>query len=194
MKFCIKSKTKEKCFDITKTILSIVLAAAFGAAISHRYKVLEDESQIYTESRKAATSTYYEIIDLIGKRHYYALRAAIGFQFNCEQTDRWTDYDKALKNWNERRYSTLALINRYFGADTENKVYVLIRKFGHIHQKLLETKNLYFANKPIPDLNPLLDEIYKLDDDISDFSNDLQIQLRDGKVDVYSPKPPLKKP
>ena len=40
----------------------------------------------------------------------------------------------------------------------------------------------------------LLDHIYKLDGEISEFSDSLQAQLKSGRVDVYSPQPPLNKP
>jgi hypothetical protein len=40
----------------------------------------------------------------------------------------------------------------------------------------------------------LLDRLYNLDDEISQFSDSLQAQLKNGQVDIYSPQPPLKKP
>jgi len=190
----MKIKTKEKLFDISKTIFCIALAGILGAAISHHYKVLEEKNQIYTESRKAATKTYYEIIDLIGERHYFALRAAIGYQYKVDPHERWELYDATVANWNKRRYSTLALINRYFGERAEQQVYTLIKSFSSIHQQLIKVKNLCNENKPIPDLTSLLNEIYKLDDDISIFSKHLQIQLKEGRVDIYIPSPPLEKP
>jgi hypothetical protein len=40
----------------------------------------------------------------------------------------------------------------------------------------------------------LLDHLYNLDDEISQFSDSLQEQLKKGQVDIYLPRPPLKKP
>jgi len=50
------------------------------------------------------------------------------------------------------------------------------------------------VGNPIRDLSSLLNEIYKLDAEISDFSGRLQEQLKNGKADICSPEPPLKKP
>src|SRR6266700_1792315 len=78
-----------KAFDLSKSILTVVLASVAAAWISHHYKVEEENSAVYAESRKAATNTYYDIIDTIGKRHYYALRAAIGFQWHDDEMAHW---------------------------------------------------------------------------------------------------------
>jgi len=50
------------------------------------------------------------------------------------------------------------------------------------------------VGKSAPALSSLLNEIYKLDAEISDFSGELQEQLKNGKVDICSQPPPLKKP
>lgn len=181
-------------FDLAKTAFGILLASIAAAAISHHYKTLETNNALLSEARNSATQTYYDLIDTIGKRHFYAMRAAIGFQYQIEQADRWSQYDKMVINWNERRYSMFALTNRYFGQNAEQEMYVFVKKFGDIHDQLTKAKNLYAAGKPVPDLNSLLDEIYKFDDDISGFSAQLQQQLKTGQVDIYSPQPPLKKP
>jgi len=40
----------------------------------------------------------------------------------------------------------------------------------------------------------LLPYLYTLDNEIRDFSESLQEQLKRGQVYIYSPQPPLKKP
>ena len=40
----------------------------------------------------------------------------------------------------------------------------------------------------------LLPYLFNLDNDIRNFSESLQEQLKRGQVDIYSPQPPLKKP
>ena len=40
----------------------------------------------------------------------------------------------------------------------------------------------------------LLNYLYDLDNEIRNFSESLQEQLKHGQVDIYSPQPPLKKP
>ena len=110
-----------KAFDLTKSILTVVLASIAAAWISHHYKVQEENAAVYTESRKAATNTYYDIIDTMGKRHYYALRSAIGFQYHDDEMVHWQQYENMQMYWNEHRYSILALTKRYFGAATEER-------------------------------------------------------------------------
>ena len=56
-----------KAFDLTKSIVTVVLASVAAAWISHHYKVEEENAAVYAESRKAATNTYYDIIDTIGQ-------------------------------------------------------------------------------------------------------------------------------
>ena len=82
-----------KAFDLTKSIVTVVLASVAAAWISHHYKVEEENAAVYAESRKAATNTYYDIIDTIGKRHYYALRAAVGFQWHDDEMVHWQQYE-----------------------------------------------------------------------------------------------------
>ena len=89
-----------KAFDLTKSIVTVVLASVAAAWISHHYKVEEENAAVYAESRKAATNTYYDIIDTIGKRHYYALRAAVGFQWHDDEMVHWQQYE------NMRAYGT----------------------------------------------------------------------------------------
>ena len=102
-----------KVFDLTKSILTVILASVAAAWISHHYKVQEEAATVYSESRKAATNTYYDVIDTIGKRHYYALRAALGFQYHDDEMVHWQQYQNMLAYWNEHRYSVLAT-KRYF--------------------------------------------------------------------------------
>lgn len=109
-----------KVFDLTKSLVTVILASVAAAWISHHYKVEENAAAVYAESRKAATNTYYDIIDTIGKRHYYALRAAIAFQYHDDEMVHWQQYQNMLAYWNERRYSILALTKRHFGERTEH--------------------------------------------------------------------------
>src|SRR5205823_10003949 len=71
-----------KAFDLTKSILTVVLASIAAAWISHHYKVQEENAAVYTESRKSATNTYYDKIDNMGKQIYFALLYALGFHYH----------------------------------------------------------------------------------------------------------------
>ena len=187
-----------RAFDLTKSILTVVLASIAAAWISHHYKVQEENAAVYTESRKAATNTYYDIIDTMGKRHYYALRAAIGFQYHDDEMVHWQQYENMQMYWNEHRYSVLALTKRYFGAATEEQFKGFIPKFDYVNDKLVAAKNAFRDKKPMPEdfskTDGLLDYLYNLDTEIRNFSESLQEQLKLGQVDIYSPQPPLKKP
>ena len=188
-----------KAFDLTKSILTVVLASVAAAWISHHYKVQEEKAAIYSESRKAATTTYYETIDTLGKRHYYALQAVYGFYWRQDEMGHWQQYDNMRSYWNERRYSTLALIKRYFGAAAEQQLQLLMPKFDHVDAKLIAAKNAFRDGNPMPKeefdrADGLLPYLFNLDNDIRSFSESLQEQLKHGEVDIYSPQPPLKKP
>ena len=115
-------QTKDgKLFGIIKSIFVVVISGAVAAWITHHYHMQEQNAAIYAEARKAATDTYYDIIDTVGKRHYYALRAAVGFQWYEDEMSRWQQYDNMVVYWNEHRYSMLALTKRYFGEATDGK-------------------------------------------------------------------------
>jgi hypothetical protein len=62
-----------KAFDLSKSILTVVLASVAAAWISHHYKVEEENAAVYAESRKAATNTYYDIPSVSGIITRYAL-------------------------------------------------------------------------------------------------------------------------
>ena len=187
-----------KLFGIFKSIGVVVITGAVAAWITHHYHMQEENATINAEARKTATNTYYDIIDTIGKRHYYALRATIGFQWHDDEMGRWQQYDNMVMYWNEHRYSMLALTKRYFGEATEKQLLGFIPEFNEIHRKLLAAKNAYRDKKPMPEdfsqKGGLLDYLYNLDDEISQFSESLQAQLKNGQVDIYSPQPPLRKP
>ena len=158
----------------------------------------EQSAAVSAEARKTATNTYYDIIETIGKRHYYALRAAIAFQWHEDEMGRWQQYDNMVVYWDEHRYRVLALTGRYFGKSTEDQLRRLIPEFDAINDKLLAAKNAFREKKPMPeDFNQkggLFDQLYKLDNEINRFSDSLQAQLKNGQVDIYSPQPPLEKP
>ena len=187
-----------KAFDLTKSIVTVVLASVAAAWISHHYKVEEENAAVYAESRKAATNTYYDIIDTIGKRHYYALRAAVGFQWHDDEMVHWQQYENMRAYWNEHRYSIMALTKRYFGAGTEQHFRDFIPKFDYVDDKLVAAKNAFRDKRPMPEdfskTDGLLKYLYDLDNEIRNFSESLQEQLKHGQVDIYSPQPPLKKP
>jgi len=187
-----------KVFDLTKSLVTVILASVAAAWISHHYKVEENAAAVYAESRKAATNTYYDVIDTIGKRHYYALRAAIGFQYHDDEMGHWQQYQNMLAYWNERRYSILALTKRYFGERTEQQLNDFRPKFDYVDDKLRAAKNAFRDKKPMPEdfekPDGLLPYLYALDNEIRNFSESLQEQLKRGQVDIYSPQPPLKKP
>lgn len=199
----IKKKTRKtkrhwikspKCFDLAKIVVPVIVAGLFTTVLTRCYQAKDEERQTFAKARDSATQTCYTLIDAMGDRHFYAYRAAVGIQWKIEAAQRWTEYEDAVKRWNKNRYSMLALANRYFGEETEEKIYILIKEFGKIHDELTDAKNLFAAGKPVPDLDKTLHEIYQLDDDISNFSKDLQQRLKEGKVDIYSPKPPITKP
>lgn len=186
----------DKFFDVARATSLVLLTAICGATISHCYQIKDEEKKVFANAREGATETCYRIINLMGKRHYGGLRAAIGFRWGVDQEKRWAKYDETVEEWNQKRYETLALANRYFGQETEQKIYDIIKSFNMIHRQLITAKNTFHANQPQDNLNleKLLDDIYSLDDDISSFSKDLQQRLKEGKVDIYSPKPPITKP
>lgn len=194
---------------IVKTIVVVVITGAVAAWITHYYKMQEQSAAVSAEGRKTAanisaearttaTNTYYDIIETIGKRHYYALRAAIGFQWHDDEMGRWQQYDNMVTYWNEHRYRMLALTGRYFGKSTEDQLRRLTPEFDAINNKLLAAKNAFREKKPMPeDFNQkggLFDQLYELDNEINRFSDSLQAQLKNGQVDIYSPQPPLEKP
>ena len=43
-----------KAFELTKSIVTVILASIAAAWISHHYKVEEENAALYAESRKAA--------------------------------------------------------------------------------------------------------------------------------------------
>ena len=87
-----RSKGSE-LWGIFKSIIVVAITGAVAAWITHYYRMQEQSAAVSAEARKAATNTYYDIIETIGKRHYYALRAAIGFQFHEDEMGRWQQYD-----------------------------------------------------------------------------------------------------
>jgi hypothetical protein len=181
-----------------KSIVVVVITGAVAAGMTHYYKMQEESFAVSAEARKTATDTYYDIIETIGKRHYYALRAAIGFQWQDDEMVRWQQYDNMVMYWNEHRYRILALTGRYFGESTEDQLRRLTPEFEAINDKLLAAKNAFREKKRMPeDFNQkggLFDQLYELDNEINRFSDTLQAQLKNGKVDIYSPQPPLEKP
>lgn len=185
-------------WGIFKSIIVVAITGAVAAWITHYYRMQEQSAAVSAEARKAATNTYYDIIETIGKRHYYALRAAVGFQFHEDEMGRWQQYENMVMYWDEHRYRMLALTGRYFGKSTEDQLRRLTPEFDAINDKLLAAKNAFREKKPMPeDFNQkggLFDQIYKLDNEINRFSDTLQSQLKNGQVDIYSPQPPLEKP
>jgi hypothetical protein len=63
---------------------------------------------------------------------------------------------------------------------------------------LRAAKNAFRDKKPMPEdfekPDGLLPYLYNLDNEIRNFSESLQEQLKRGQVDIYSPQPPLNKP
>jgi hypothetical protein len=177
-------KHESLMFDLIK----IGLIACIGSLWTQHWNVVSEARTAREEARKAAIQTADDITKLIGQRQYYALRATTGFQYKfSDAKQRFEQYDEIVKKWNEFRYSLLSLANRYFGDGTDKDIYKLIKSFDSIHHKIVAAKNSFEAKKTISDLKPCLDEIYKLDDDISGFSNGLQKQLKEGKVDSLAP-------
>ena len=194
----VPSASPGKAFDLIKSILTVILASIAAAWISHHYKVQEEAAADYAESKKAATTTYYETIDTLGKRNYYALQAFYGFYWSQDEMAHWQQYDNMRSYWNERQYSTLALIRRYFGAAAEQQLQDLVSKFEPVDEKLIAARNAFRDGNPTPkeefDKAGLEPYLLKLANDIKNFSKSLQGQLKEGQVDIYSPQPPLKKP
>ena len=187
-----------RAFDLIKSILTVILASIAAAWISHHFKVQEETAAVYAESSKAATNTYYDTIDTLGKRHYYALQAVYGFDSHENEMDHWQQYDNMRSYWNEHRYSIFALTKRYFGATAEQQLKDLLQKFNYVDDKLIAARNAFRDKKPLPEnffkQDGLKDYLLNLDNEIRSFSESLQEQLKHGQVDIYSPQPPLKKP
>ncbi|HEX9273172.1 MAG TPA: hypothetical protein VGA01_13270 [Candidatus Binatia bacterium] len=59
-----------------------MLASIAAGAITHHYKMLEQENALFAEAPKAATETSYDIIHTIGKRYFYG--AASGDRLSVE--------------------------------------------------------------------------------------------------------------
>ncbi len=195
---------KDKWFDLLKPAVPVVIAGIFGTCIAHHYQSLDANKIIFKESRDAATKLSLDVTDSLSQRRFYAIRATIAFQFHTNEVETYTEYDRHIKDWNDKLSSNLILIKRYFGEQRVKDLAIIITKMNKVHQELLHAKNVFLANQPIPlsilasqpmpDLTPTLKALYALDKDVSDFGDALQEQLQTSHVDIYNPKPSLQPP
>jgi len=184
-----------KWFDFSKAVAPVLIAGIFGTCIAHHYKAQDENQAINIKAREEATQLSLNIIDLMTQRRFYAIRAAIAFQYKIDEGAAYMEYDKKVKEWNDHLSSNLILIRRYFGEDRIKDLAAIIKKMNDIHQELLHAKNLFLVKQPVPDFSGkdgVLSRLYALDDDMSDFGDKLQLQLQRGDVDV-SARPPLNK-
>jgi hypothetical protein len=185
---------KDFCF----TAILVVLASTSGILITRYYQKNDEINKSFITARQEATDVSKSVINALAHRYYFAMRTAVGFQHNTEdQKERWEQYIKQVVEWNKGLFENRASIKRYFGEEVEKQILGFIKEFAVIHSHLTNAKNKWKANEKADSagLSKLLEEkIYPLDDAISAFSDQLQNQLRDGKVDIYGPKPPLKGP
>lgn len=193
----IQKISHEKWFDFSKTVAPVIIGGIFGVCIAHHYQVQDEIRGITIKTREEARVLSLNITDLLAQRRFYAVRAAWAFQSKKEEKIVYDEYDKKIKEWNDHLSSNLILLKRYFGEGRIKELATILTKMNELHQDLLNAKNLFLENKPVPDFNPkggVIDKLYALDEDVSKFGDNLQEQLQSGHVDVYKPEPPLKQP
>jgi hypothetical protein len=182
-------KISDKLFDLLKAALSVILAGIVGTWVSYHFKKQETKETIILNTHKEAESLYNEIIDIFGKRHYYALRLMFALKdveyFPEDVNKKYDEYDKTVIFWNENRYRILSSTERHFGEDTVKEIYKLLPKFNEIHQFMRKCKNKIKENEPLDqeELSKYINLIYELDDDISNFGDFIQ-----NKLDKITPK------
>jgi poly-gamma-glutamate capsule biosynthesis protein CapA/YwtB (metallophosphatase superfamily) len=195
----IKKIGHEKWFDLLKACAPVLIASIFGTYIAHHLKVLDETQAIYKESRDAANQLALNVTDSLSQRRFYAVRAAIAFQFHKNELSTYDEYDRHVKDWNDKLSSNLILIRRYFGEEKVKDLAVVIKKMNNEHQELLQARNACIDGATMPDLSEktgVLHRLYDLDQDVSDYGDGLQAQLESGHVGVYKDRavPPLKQP
>lgn len=152
------------------------------------------QRQAFSDSKAEALKIQKKMTNKMNDRYVYALRIIAAYNWQVDQEKRYTEYDDAVKRWNDELIINLSDIKRYFGGESQKEVFAIIKKFNSLHIRIMKMHNLYVANMCLPEIKPLLSEVYEMDDVISTFADKLQDQLQEGKVDIYSPKPPIHKP
>jgi hypothetical protein len=193
-----KATARQRKLTIAVGIVSVVAAVTGVISWTASRKANINERKAFAATSKGATNTYNEIIDAISKRHYYALRAAIGFQWHDDETGHWQEYENMRRYWNEHRHSIYALTERYFGGTTQQRLKAFLPKFDYVDDKLVAAQIAFRDKKPMPEdfskKDGLLDYLYNMDYEIRKFSESLQEQIKRGQIDIYASQPPLKKP
>src|ERR1700724_1707939 len=118
-----------KLYDLTKLIIGFVLTGVIGAWVSQAYKEREIRADVQRKELQDATNVFYEVIDGLSKRHYYALRANASVEsWNNQSDPQWRNvdgrklindafklYDDSVIEWNAHRFRTRVILDTYFG-------------------------------------------------------------------------------
>jgi|GEM_PF-5272248 len=135
-----------KWFDLIKLVIGFVLTGVIGAWLSQTYKEREIRADVQRKQLEAATSVFYEVIDGLSKRHYFALRAnAAVEQWAKDEDPGWRQgagrkvmddaykiYDDNVIEWNAHRFRTKVILDTYFGdrywVELETKIVPILGK------------------------------------------------------------------
>ena len=172
----------EKSYDLLKLVVGFFLTGIIGTVVTQFYKERETQEQLERDSLKAATAVFYDIIDTCDKRHFYALRLWAAYQnyLPPEQiAAAWKRYDDVVISWNETRIRNQALLATYFGSEIEEELTVgIIKEFHEVHTGLMKIKSDYQKLGCFSDeTGDVKAKIDKLDDTLTDFSDDMQHSL-----------------
>lgn len=191
-------KKQTHWYDGIRAILVASLITISGTtitAVNNYYtNSYAQKRQAFSDSKAEALKIQKKMTNKMNDRYVYALRVTAAYNWRLEQDKRYSEYDEAVKRWNDELIINLSDIKRYFGKEVQTNVYTIIKKFNNIHRQITKAHNLYVTQKCDPDVSFLLQEVYDMDDIISNFSDSLQEQLQEGKVDIYTPQPPINKP
>ena len=193
-KFCLNPKNKDRCYDAIKAIFVAILITTGSTTITYYSNQLNQKKQIFMDSRKEALGIAKKMTNKMNDRYLYALRVVVSYHWNIDQDQRYIEYDNSVKRWNDELITNLSDVKRYFGEETRGEIYQIIKKFNRIHQVVMRMRASYVTKQPIVGTEELLDEVYKMDDVITNFADGLQKQLQEGEVDIYRTSPPLTQP
>jgi hypothetical protein len=123
------NRRDDRWFDLMKLVIGFMLTGVIGAWLSQMYKEREIRADAQRKQLEGATAVFYEVIDGLSKRHYFALRAnAAVEQWSKEDDAQWRNtigrkfiddafkvYDDNVIEWNAHRFRTKVILDTYFG-------------------------------------------------------------------------------
>jgi hypothetical protein len=145
------AKHDNKWFDLTKLIIGFLLTGVIGSCVSQMYKEREIRADVQRKELEAATNVFYEVVDALSKRHYYALRANAAVEQWANQDEaalkagegrRLLDtayklYDDSVIEWNSHRFRTRIILNTYFDNSYFNELeYKIVPVLGRTKEDL----------------------------------------------------------